>query len=412
LMTLHTFTTGETTVTGVRFAFVRPMLMALALTGLMGFGQTAHSQGSQLQRIAKIILSPGCNSLYSAIIDPGNGRAYFTTSGSANPGKFIAVALGAGNAPPTEIGAMTLPNGVFGMACSGIDTVHGYAYIGNLSSDPAVIVKIALNAGMKAPQMAGALVLNRGETGLVAGTIDSLRGYGYFCSNNTIVKIALGAGNAQPTRIGALTVAGAWSGFRRLLLDESTGYLYAVTMRSPGQVFKIDPGNGNSLPSVIGSVTFPFGEQFLDFAALDSATGYGYLGTYQWPAKLIKFALGPGRAAPFRIGSITTNLNFFTAGGIDPVTHLIYVGNDESFPTSSILEFNPGQGNSLPSLVTTIALQPGSVIYNWEDRPSPAYAALAGEVYIQSAVIDPAGYAYFGTDTVAGQVIKIRLAGH
>src|SRR2546423_628354 len=93
--------------------------LGLAAAALSSFAPIARAQTSHFQRLSKIILSPGSASLYSATIDTGNGFAFFMTSGSVKPAKFITVAIGTGGAPPTEVGSVTLPNGNYGLLSSG-----------------------------------------------------------------------------------------------------------------------------------------------------------------------------------------------------------------------------------------------------------------------------------------------------
>src|SRR5579871_4434835 len=217
-----------------------------------------------LQRVAKIVAKPGEGSFYTASIDPTQGYAYFGTSGSTHPGYIVKVALGTGNNAPTEVGSIQLPIGQEGTVCSVIDTVHGYAYFGNLGV-PARIFKVALGAGSAPPRLVGSLVLNAGENCLFDGAIDVANGVAYFtCATNPakIVKISLGQGNALPTRVGVTTLAAGSGIARRLLMDPVRGYLYAVTMNgNTSGLVKLTLGSGSALPTQVSSVTLPSGEE-------------------------------------------------------------------------------------------------------------------------------------------------------
>jgi hypothetical protein len=387
-----------------------------------GRSATGYSSYSAMQRVSKLILKSGENSLYTGVIDPAKGYAYFGTSASVHPGYIVKVALNAGNAAPTEVASLPIPTGQEGIICSVIDTVHGYAYFGN-ANNPAQILKVALGTGAAAPRLVGTLKLNSGESALLGAAIDVTNGYAYFGSADNpgvVVKVALGQGDALPTRVGAVRLPEAAGRIRRVLIDEAKGYVYAVAGDNmPSAMFaKIAVGAGNAAPTLVGVTTFPAGEDHFNFASLDPATGYAYLGTYDpcgkcdstTPGKIVKVRLNAGNAAPTRIGSITVPPKYLTSGAIDPNTHAIYIGNDETFPASNALQVDPGQGDALPTLVNTIQLVPGTTPYTFATRPIYANATMAGEIYIQSGVIDPiAGYIYYGTDTLPGQIIKIAI---
>jgi hypothetical protein len=376
------------------------------------------SPNTKLRRVAKIILKPGEASLYTAVIDPAHGYAYFATSANVHPGYIIKVSLGAGDASPVEVGSIQLPTGQEGTVCSVIDTVHGYAYFGNISA-PGNILKVALGAGNTPPRLIGSLTLNPGENNLLGAAIDVTNGYAYFgCAPAKIVKVTLGQGDALPTRVGAVDLGPTLGGVRRVLMDAAHGYAYALALASSSQFVKIAVGTGNNPPTRVGSITFPAGEDHLDFAAIDTSTGYAYLGTSftgavledTTPGKIVKVRLNPGNMTPTRIGSITVPPKYFTSGGIDPNTHFLYIGNDLTFPASHVLQVATGQGDTLPTLVDTIQLTPGTTHYTFATRPHSPDPTLAGEIYIQSGVIDPtAGYLYFGTDTQPGQIIKVAI---
>ncbi|HLK59760.1 MAG TPA: hypothetical protein VKU00_24575 [Chthonomonadaceae bacterium] len=385
-------------------------------------GDGSGNENAKLRRVAKLILKPGEGSLYSGVIDPIHGYAYFATSGSVHPGYIIKVALGAGNAAPVEVGAIPLPAGQEGVATSVIDPVHGYAYFGNLQQ-PARIFKVALEAGNALPRLVGSTVLNASERALFGSGIDIARGYAYFvCAANPgiVVKVALGEGDALPRRVSAAALNPGTGFPRRLLVDPASGYGYVVCngADASSQWVKLSLGAGDAAPRQVSSVAFPAGENNFHFAALDTEAGYAYLGTYNprgafddtTPGKIVKVRLNPGDAAPVRIGAITVPQKYFTAGGLDPKTHSLYLANDLTFPVSSVLQVATGQGDQLPHLVNTLPLQQGTTPFTFATRPKGVDPLSGGEIYIQSGVIDPAaGYLYFGTDTHPGQIIKVAI---
>ncbi len=70
------------------------------------FGAPNPGTESELLRQAALTLESGEDSVVSAVIDAANGYAYFGTN--TFPGQVVKVALGAGAAPPTRVGALTL----------------------------------------------------------------------------------------------------------------------------------------------------------------------------------------------------------------------------------------------------------------------------------------------------------------
>ena len=161
-----------------------------------GAGRTVkeYSSRTTMQRVSKLVLKSGENSLYTGVIDPANAYAYFATSASVDSGYIVKVALNSGDAAPTEVASLLIPNGQEGILSSVIDTVHGYAYFGNAHS-PGQILKVALGTGAAPPRLVGTLTLNSGENTLLGAAIDVTHGYAYFgCASNPGigVKVALG----------------------------------------------------------------------------------------------------------------------------------------------------------------------------------------------------------------------------
>jgi len=204
------------------------------------------------------------------------------------------------------------------------------------------------------------------------------------------------------------------------MMDAAHGYAYAVTTTawSSRSLTKIAIGVGDAPPVQVSQSALPFGYGAFQFADLDLTAGYAYLvGTNPGsafdditPGIVVKVRLNAENAPPTYIGTLTVPPKFFSAGGIDPNTHYLYISNDLTFPASKVLQIALGVGDSLPTLVKTISLVPGTNYYTFATRPLPGDAVLAGEVYVRSGVMDPAsGYIYFGTDTRPGQVIKVAI---
>ena len=378
---------------------------------------TASTGG--MQRLGKLTLSSGSYSgLYSAVIDLVNGYAYFATANSINPGWVIKVNI---QGPlPVEVGAVAVQPGEYNLDVGVIDVAAGYAYFGTTAS-PGKVVKIALGAGNNPPTYVGSLTLNAGEDSTWGAVIDPANGYAYFATNTTpgrVVKVALGAGSALPTRVSALTLNAGEDHIRRAVIDAANGYAYFATAGTTPKVVKVALGAGNAAPTRVGAVTLdPVTPYNIGSAVIDPANGYAYFGTYdvaasRVPAKVFKVAPGAGNAAPTLVGALTLNAGEreLSTAVIDPASGYAYFGTDHTYP-AKIFQIKLGTGAALPTETGVLQLQGGT-------QPNPPDGqnkinnpeTLYGEVYLQSAVIDPArGYAYFGTDSNHGQVVKVAL---
>src|SRR3990167_5867913 len=180
-------------------------VLSKGVTKRLRVGANKDSNEEALLRRAALALDIEIN-LLSGVVDTANGYAYFGTDTS--PGRVIKVALGAGAAAPTRVGAVTLNSGENSLFSAVVDPANGYAYFGTDTS-PGRVVKVALGASAAAPTRVGAVTLNSGENSLFSAVIDPANGYAYFGTSTSpgrVVKIALGAGAAAPTRVGTVTL--------------------------------------------------------------------------------------------------------------------------------------------------------------------------------------------------------------
>jgi len=394
------------------------------------------------RRVGAVTLNVGENQITSAVIDAGNGYAYFSTD--TNPGIIVKVALGGGDAPPTRIGALTLnDDGFFDSAV--IDVTNGFAYFGTFFGS---VIKIALGAGDAPPTLVGAVALNEGQRGYHFSyifVIDPANGYAYFGtadSPNILVKISLGAGAAPPSRVGkAVTIFGV--GAVSAAIDAAHGYAYFGTDTSPGQIVKVALGAGDAPPVRVGAVTLNSGEDDLTSAAIDASGGYAYFGTNTSPGIVVKVALGSGAAPPVEVGAVTLDAgeDYITSAAIDAAHGYAYFGTDTSPGIVVKIGLNgaapPIRAGSLPltgvggylhsAVIDTVnnyayfgtGDSPG-VVVKVALGAGAASPTLVGDIPLQtgeddltSAVIDAVnGYAYFGTFTIPGIVVKIGLNGN
>jgi hypothetical protein len=256
------------------------------------------------------------------------------------------------------------------------DPVNHYLYI-STSGSPAEVVKVAPGAGNALPSRVSAVTMQPGENFLRRGAADLGNGYAYFATLSvsgtvypTVVKIGLTAGSAPPARIGAVQLDGATPySIGSAVLDVGNGYGYFGTYDVslvPAKVFKVSLGAGAAAPTLIGSVTLSAGppaERELSTAVIDPASGYAFFGTdHTYGAKIFKIRLGAGNALPTEAGLVQLQ------SGTQP---------------------NPPDGQNVINIPET----------------------LYGEVFLQSSMIDPvSGYAYWGTDSHRGQVVKTAIS--
>ena len=315
-----------------------------------------------------------------AAIDTAGGYGYFGSMTTA--GTIAKVALGSGNAPPTRVGALTLGNIQF--SCAAIDAANGYGYFGAFFG---VVYKVALGAGGAPPTVVGTVGLS--AYGLRCALIDTAAGYVYFGTQDSpgkVVKVVMGAGSSAPAQIGILTLNSGEGSLFCGVIDPLQGYAYFGTTDSPGKVVKVALGASNSLPTHVAALALNSGENDLRSAVIDAAAGYAYFGTATAPGTVVKVALGTGSATPSRIGAVTCNSqedDLFCAT-IDPVLGLGYFGTFRGY----LVKIALGIGGAPPTRVESTSLN-------------------AGEEDMRSAVIDSAnGYIYIGTES--GNVVKVR----
>ena len=92
---------------------------------------------------------------------------------------MVKVQLGAGNALPTRVGALTLLAGESFLKSAILDNINEYVYFGTETA-PGIVVKVDISGAL--PTRIGNLVLDygAGENSLDSAAIDVAAGSGYF----------------------------------------------------------------------------------------------------------------------------------------------------------------------------------------------------------------------------------------
>lgn len=373
----------------------------LMLLGILGVFTSSVKGG--MQRIGTLTLSStNYQGLYAAVIDPTNGYAYFGGRG----GWIIKVDI---KGPlPVEVGACQIPGR---MLAGAIDVGTGYLYAGGL--------------------------------GAVIDTSDPLNHYAYFDNASTIWRVALGAGTNPPAYDTSITVTPnqvvkvALSSFtqigavplnsdespRRAVIDPQHGYAYFACPLSPNstpKIVKVALGSGTNPPVRVGAAVLDTNMVGIGAAEIDTIKGYAYFGVYgstdlSQPATIYKVALGAGGAPPSLVSAVNLHPGeiLLCSAVIDPQAGLsgyVYFGCDLTYP-GRIYQFGLGEGSATPVETGVLVLSGGTDTppgngTNDFDSPPTKY----GEVFLQSAVFDTVrGYAYFGTDSEPGLVVKVAV---
>ncbi len=390
---------------------------ALLIAGNNSVGTTDYPQGC-MRRVAKLTLSdPLYKGLYSAVYD-GNQFAYFATS----HGAYI-IKVDVSGPTPVQVGVVQCPSSATSAA---IDAVAGYAYFGGqkVQLDDGTADHNMICLGSTAPVLrASGMVIDLSDVDPAKHFILASNG-----GNPSIVsKIAPGAGNAAPAVVGTVTLNAGESGMRRAVLDvrDADAANHAAIFASANgtgaganAVFvKVAFGPNTELdhnPMRIGATTPDAGDIVnIGTAGIDAGNGVAYFGTYgaadTGSDRIIKIALGASGQAPARLGHLQLAVGeiLLSTGVIDAASGFAWLGNDLCYP-ANIFKVDLATFSETSDLT----LQGGDAVpppngVNDFDSPETKY----GEVFLQSSVIDPnRGYAFFGTDSSAGQVVKVALS--
>lgn len=332
--------------------------------------------------------------LMCAAIDTASQMAYFGTN--TNPARIIKVALGAGDTTPTRVTSITLPGEDRFLTSAALDPVSGYAYFGT-QSNPGRVVKIKTRPSADPPQCVSSLELLAGESNLKTVALDPVRGYGYFgtyTDPGRVVKVRLEAGNTTPTRMGAVTLS-AGEGLPLVsLLHEMNARLFLGMGTMPGRVVKVALGTGPAPPTRVGAVTLDNGEDTIRCGALDQTTGYMLFGPDAAPGQVVKVFQGTlGSDPPLRCSAVTLH-------SIDQSPNCVVYNTNNDF-----LLFGT---DTIPGKVVKAHVSASGSGMNRQN----VLTLPAGEENLQVALADVAhNYAYFATGGSPARFVKVEMGG-
>jgi hypothetical protein len=415
-------------------------LIACVFAALVTLARIATADTGGMVYDDRIILNLPARSLYGAAFDSTSGFGYFGTAASAsvNPGHLTKVNLNSlqfaevidNTVTPVPLNTTNLNSG-FVDTRSG-DLLTHYVYFGASNS----IVKFSPGDATHGPSYVASIPLNSGE--VCAASMIDISGsnhFGYFTitgSTPRMVKVDLDTFQI----VGSASFLAGQNAPRRSMIDTARGYAYAVSGAPNSSYlakFNLDLARGpfaevssvDLSPDIDPTVGGGFGS-----AVIDLAHDYAYVGTYQVKssapstpsvaqARVVKIDLnGENNAQPTRVQSLSLAFGHrelstavFDPNG--PGGGAIYFGDDHTYP-ARIYQVIVGDG-SLPMFEDGVLSLPGgprnassvdgtNLVANPDDD---------GLVFTQSSLIDLRNplhhYAYFGTDTNAGQVAKIEI---
>jgi len=204
--------------------------------------------------------------------------------------------------------------------------------------------------------------------------------------------------NYLPYRVSGLTLSGGRDPYTLVVTDTANGYGYiaATTGGGPGLIYKVRLGAGNSAPTLVAALSLDPGEvPAFGLGFIDVVNGYLYVITDSIPSTIVKIDLGVGDAPPTRVVALTLNAgDTVGAAVVDPANGHAYLGTVGVNPTtaSKVIKVALGTGNAVPVRLNDSGLLGAS------------------EYTIRTASIDLAArYAYFGTGTTPGLIVKVAL---
>jgi len=330
---------------------------------------TANAQ----TRVGALTFNTGENELNSAVIDAAGGFAYFGTFTS--PGRVIKVRL----SDFTRVGVLTLNPGEDNIGSAVIDASGGFVYFGTMTW-PGIVVKVRLSDFTRV----GALTLNTWENDLNSAVIDAAGGFVYFGTATVpgkVVKVRL----SDFTRVGALTFNTGENDLHSAVIDAAGGFAYFGTISTPGIVVKVRLSDFER----VGALTLNTGENNIGSAVIDAGNGFAYFGMLNSPGIVVKVRLSDFS----HVGVLTLNPgedNLWSAV-IDTGNGFVYFGT-YTWPGP------PSQGRIVKVRLSDLTRVGALTLNPGEDR-------------FFSAVIDVSGgFAYFGTSTSPGIVVKVNVA--
>jgi len=277
-----------------------------------------------------------------------------------------------------------------------IDTINNFMYLPNYDTNPCRIAKIDLSK-LNILQDPDAYVMyfstEYNENRPRCSVMDSENGFMYIGTDSepwSIVKIDL----SIPARVDSIVIVDEYPDYlggplTSAVIDTDAGFAYFGTDSVPGKIIKVDL----TTFTVVDTLILEYGLNHLTSAVIDTFSGYAYFGTsVTTPGEVIKIRLSDfSYVANISTEDTDVLLTDLTTAVIDPYRGFAY--------------FASGHGRGMVQRINLYSFsRAGMVEFNgaWE---TPY------EAYISSSAIDISrNVAYFGTNQIPGNIIKVDLA--
>ena len=321
-----------------------------------------------------LLISDGSD-LRCAVMDSSGQYGYFGTS---SPPNVVRVDLS--TLPnPTRVGTAALPTGEEPQ-CGAIEPSGNYAYFGTYTI-PAKIVKVDLTT-FPNPARVGAITLASGQNYCNMLVMDPLGTFAYaglYTSPGQIVKINIGTFTVVGT-----TVLTGYNAIVSGVMDAAGQYLYVMTT---GETVKIDL----STMTIVGSLTPGSNSDVARVALINATTNRAYfLRNIQqrfYPINLTSYTYLP------HMDLLNYRENRLQAAVKDPSSAFAYFGTYETYP-----------GSTAGARIVKMMVNPTLTYYGSFVLSDPSV------VQLSCAIVDSVGeYAYFGTSTAPGKVVKLDI---
>lgn len=348
-------------------------------------GQIAQVHLADFTLSATLNLAAGEGGIASGLLDAGAGFAYFGTD--AAPGQVIRVRL----SDFTRTGALPLAPGQDNLASAVLDSAGGYAYFGT-NTAPGHIIRVDV-AGFAA---AGEVVLQPGEDWLSTAAPIPAGGYAYFGTftwPGKVIRLRLADFVADATL--ALDQGGVGAGhLHGAALDAVSGLLYIGSGMEPvgpgPTIARISLSDYIWLDRVeIPGVPTAGSGNVNSIIALPNAD-IAYAGTSYAECWYNYFWCWEHSTSVARVRLSDFTVTGLVSAGETGVTSLLEDGQGSVYAglrTGQVVQM------SLPGLTRTATL---NLPY--------------GDDLLATGVYDTAsGYAYYGTDSEPGHVVRVHL---
>lgn len=311
----------------------------------------------KLEKPERTIKTKKGASLQCGVLDKRTGYAYFGANFKGTPSKVIRVRFDADPLIVPVPGKVGLDE----LMCAGIDDNSRYAYFGTFGS--AKIVKVDLSEDFRAPLTSYPVISANHQTrDLHACVIDSTKGIGYF-----------GEHRLELSRV-----------VKVVLSDEEDGRMKAVMKYD----FEFDEKSEEPIKGVACGVIDPSFRYAYFGTRNDPGDGYGL----NW---VLKVNLESGNCFPYKMGDCLP-----ACAVLNAASGFALIGTYELIPPP------PAEGTHLPGRVVKISLEEGDAKPGYIDD----LTLEEGEIKPCCAVLHE-GYAYFGTYTEPGRIVKVAVGG-